>query len=372
MSLFWINALKNTFIMVSGIALLCSIISLPTTYLLVRYKTSGARIFYKLFTLPYIFPSYILAMAWIVLANPSVGWLNKFSPIHFNIYSLSGIIIVESSVLISLLFMNLKIAYEKVDPQLEQAARLCGSNAWQSFFYVTFPLVKKSYLSSLLTITLASLASFGVPAMLGPAGKIYVFTTALYSLIKTGTESSFNEAIKLTVMSLIPTLIIVLAVRKLEKSKTNILVNARRSISSFKNLSPSAHLMMILMLSFLTSVFVILPIATLFFASFQNSLSEISFSHLSLRAWIYVFNNLPQFWESLLHSFEVAIVSTLIVVFLSFTLSLLEKNAEKKQKTFLIKFFSLLETFFLFLYSTPDYTNYDSGAVAWVAARPTF
>ncbi|MBP7845534.1 MAG: iron ABC transporter permease [Proteobacteria bacterium] len=353
MNEFWLNVIQNTLLMILGVCALCSIIALPLSFALERYKIPFGEGIFRALTIPYVFPSYILAISWITLANPTVGWLNKILPFNLNIYSIWGIIFVESSVLMSLLFLNLRSALQKIDPTLEEAARLSGASAWQSFWLVTFPMIKKNFAGGLLSIALASLASFGVPAMLGQAGRIFVMTTSIYSLIKTGSESSFNEALVISSLTLIPTLLLVILVRRWDSSKSKNLASAKASRSEKKEAS-SLTLITTLSISFLVIfLMVILPVTTLILSSFQKSLSEISINNFSLRAWDYVLTTLPQFWNSFQNSIICALLSTLILVFLAFSLGLLNKHFEKKQNVLGRRIITIIETLLSFFYSIP-------------------
>jgi iron(III) transport system permease protein len=349
---FWQSVLLNTLLMVLGVCLLSTLIALPLSFFLERYELPGRERFFRLFSLPYVFPSYILAISWIILVNPSVGWLQGFSPVTLNIYSLVGIIFVESSVLMSILFLNLRSALERVDPAMEEAARLAGSS-WQSFRHITFPLIKKSFAGAIISIALASFASFGVPAMLGQAGKVYVLTTAIYSMIKTGSETSFDEALWVSLLAAIPTLILALLVRRWERSRTQSLASSKTSRQQRRPIGGLRKFLILTWAGLLLLVLVALPVFTLIFASFQKSLSGFSLRDLSLHSWEYVFLKLPQFWQSFGHSISLALTSTVLLLALSLALSLWQRRAQRNQQKSVLRFLGFFESLAFFLYSTP-------------------
>ena len=78
------------------------------------------------------------AIAWIYLANPSNGILKSLLP-WINIYSRTGLIFVMTAFFYTYILINLLSALEKIDPSLEEAARISGASSSQVFFRVTLP-----------------------------------------------------------------------------------------------------------------------------------------------------------------------------------------------------------------------------------------
>jgi iron(III) transport system permease protein len=54
-------------------------VAIPLAWLVSRTDLPGARLFRVLLVLPYVVPPYLGAIAWINLANPTVGWLNRLA-----------------------------------------------------------------------------------------------------------------------------------------------------------------------------------------------------------------------------------------------------------------------------------------------------
>jgi iron(III) transport system permease protein len=81
-----------------------------------------------------------------------------------------------------------------MDPGLEEASRLHGAGLLETWRRITWPALKRPLLRSAILSFLGSIASFGVPAMLGAPSGIQVFTTAIYSLSKQADAKSLAEA----------------------------------------------------------------------------------------------------------------------------------------------------------------------------------
>lgn len=182
-----LRALGNTlFISISAVAF-SALIAIPSAWLVTRTDVPARRRLRALLLLPYVVPPYLGAIAWINLCNPSVGWLNRaLGAGVFNIYSLGGIIWVESLFLYTFIYLNCVAAMENTDASFEEAARVSGAAPLQVLFTITLPLIRPAILSGAFLVFAAAAASFGVPALVGDPGHVQVLTTQIYSSVKTG------------------------------------------------------------------------------------------------------------------------------------------------------------------------------------------
>ena len=79
---------------------------------------------------------------------------------------------------------------KNIDSSLEEAARLFGASGFKVFTDISLPLLWHNIKSSALLVFLASAASFGVPALIGSPGGIYLLTTRIYMFQKMGSLMS--------------------------------------------------------------------------------------------------------------------------------------------------------------------------------------
>jgi iron(III) transport system permease protein len=133
-------------------------------------------------------PSFIGAIAWIMLLGPRAGkinviisnifGLNKF----FNIFSFAGIVFVSSLFLYPLVFFPVVSALDNMDASFEDSARILGANKIRTLISVTFPMVIPSIFSGMILVFLHSFVLFGVPAFLGMPAGVFVVSTKIYHL----------------------------------------------------------------------------------------------------------------------------------------------------------------------------------------------
>ncbi|MFC2500300.1 MAG: ABC transporter permease, partial [Selenomonas noxia] len=144
----------------------------------------------SMFLVPFMLPSFIGALAWKMLLSPNAGFINQFFIDHFgftgpifNIYSYYGISGVEIMYLFPFVFIQVCGALERMDPTLEESARISGAGLFTITRKITIPLVLPSILSGALLIMLYSMAHFGTVAVLGIENGIYNIPTLIYERI---------------------------------------------------------------------------------------------------------------------------------------------------------------------------------------------
>jgi iron(III) transport system permease protein len=134
-----------------------------------------------------------------MLLGPKAGILNSFvMPITgaplLNIFSMQGMILVESFLWIPIVFLLMSTPFRSMDPSLEEAATTAGSTGWQVFRKVTFPLALPSVLAVLILTFIRSLEAFEIPALIGIPAGIEVLTTKIYLQIRGGLLPRYGEA----------------------------------------------------------------------------------------------------------------------------------------------------------------------------------
>lgn len=186
-----IPAFRNSILLALSVTLFSGLLGLIFAWAVERTDFPGRTKLQALLTLPYTIPAYLLAMAWIVLANPQVGWLRHWLP---GIYGMPGMIFLETTVAFTFVFLELRSGFSRLDPALEEAARISGASPFAVFRKISFPLLLPSLLQGSTLAFLYSLASFGVPALLGLPKKTFVLTTLIYFQLKQGNIAALKTA----------------------------------------------------------------------------------------------------------------------------------------------------------------------------------
>ncbi|MEX2451545.1 MAG: iron ABC transporter permease [Rhodospirillales bacterium] len=152
-----------------------------------RTNTPFKKMFVILALIPFIIPGILNTISWILLLNPRTGMVNvllqellniRTGP--FNIYSLSGMIWVESIHHYPLAFLLMSAAFRNMDTSMEEASLVAGAGNLKTFRHVTLPLVRPALFSVALLIFIQAIEAFEVPALLGIPAKISVFTSKIF------------------------------------------------------------------------------------------------------------------------------------------------------------------------------------------------
>ncbi|GHV44946.1 iron ABC transporter permease [Synergistales bacterium] len=184
------QALINSLIISTGTTIGSTIVGTFFAWLVTRTDLPYKGFMKAMFLVPFMLPSFIGAMAWKMLLSPRAGFINRFfmqnlgfdGPI-FNIYSYAGIILVEIMYLFPFVFIQVCGALERMDPTLEESARISGAGLFTITRKITIPLVLPSILSGALLIMLYSMAHFGTVAVLGIENGIFNIPTLIYQRI---------------------------------------------------------------------------------------------------------------------------------------------------------------------------------------------
>ena len=131
-------------------------------------------------------PFILYTIGWLLLlgkAGPINYWLkilfNQTSPV-IDVYSLLGMILIESLLWSPFVFLMLAAAFRSMDPSLEEASSVCGARLWQTLRRVSLRLMLPAFFSVLLLIFIRTFESFEIPALVGLPGDIRVLTTSIY------------------------------------------------------------------------------------------------------------------------------------------------------------------------------------------------
>ncbi|MBZ4210198.1 MAG: iron ABC transporter permease [Comamonadaceae bacterium] len=227
------KALLNSLVLSAGVTITGTIVGTFFAWLVTRTDLPFKKTMKLLFLVPFMLPAFIGALAWKMLLSPRAGYINRFfidvlgfdGPI-FDIYTYAGIILVETMYLFPFVFIQVSGALERMDPTLEESARISGADLFTITRKITIPLVLPSILSGSLLIMLYSMAHFGTVAVLGVETGIYNIPTLIYEKIhqSAGSFDSIRSATVLaTVLVLTAALILWLQNRILSKGRYQII-----------------------------------------------------------------------------------------------------------------------------------------------------
>jgi iron(III) transport system permease protein len=150
------------------------LLALPLAWGGARIQMPGKRLIRMGLLVAFVTPSYLGAVAWILLAGPRAGWINRAWMFvtgaeqgPFNVYSFSGIVFISALYAIPYIFIYVSDGLSGVSTEMEDAARMLGAGPVRVALIVTLPLVAPAIFNGCLIVFLDTIALFGTPAVLG-------------------------------------------------------------------------------------------------------------------------------------------------------------------------------------------------------------
>lgn len=185
---FFYRPLVNTLIISFGLSFLALLIGGALAWLVVRTDMPLKETISNWAVVPYILPSWTLALAWISLfKNDRIGGekgivsaLTGFEPSDWFAYGLFPITVTLALHYFPFAFLLIGGALRNIDAQLEESASLVGAGRLAIIRRITIPLIVPSIMAAFLLSFARGLGTFGTPAFLGGPVREFVLSTSLY------------------------------------------------------------------------------------------------------------------------------------------------------------------------------------------------
>jgi len=176
----------NTFYFSIGSALFATLLGGSIAWVVVRTDSPLRGLGYFTAFASFGTPFILYTIGWLLLlgkAGPINYWLktllDQTGPV-INVYSMFGMILIESLLWSPFVFLMLAAAFRSMDPSLEEASAACGARVWQTMRRISLRLMLPAFFSVMLLIFIRTFESFEIPALVGLPGDIRVLTTSIY------------------------------------------------------------------------------------------------------------------------------------------------------------------------------------------------
>ncbi len=324
------TALVNTFKLSFMVMLLSLVITFPLAWLVGRTDLPGKGAFRTMLVATYMIPPYVGAIAWTQLLNPSVGYVNvilqhvfELAQSPFNIYSMGGLVWVLTLFYSPFAFITISRALEKMDPTLEEAARISGASPLRTLWDITLPLMFPSILAGGLLVFIAAGSCFGIPSIVGMPAKIEVLTTRIVTYVYMGDAKGIRDATALAVSLMLVANTLLFAMTAMLGRKDYTTIAGKSTRPNLVELGSWRYVAVGLLCAY-GFISVVLPIGSIFLTSLIRSMSRpITLSNLTFEHWLPVVQS-SQYLEPIYNSFvtgaAAATLSTVVALFVSYLL----------------------------------------------------
>ncbi len=201
---------SNTLIFAGGSTVFGIFMAAALAWLVERTNIPGKIWIYAGVPMTLAMPGMLQSMAWVLLASPRIGFINKglmdvfgLTEAPFNIYSMTGMIFIEGLRVVPTAFLMLVPLLRSMDPTLEEAAAMSGARPASALRKVTVGLMLPGLIAVAIYQFTSALEGFEVPGILGLPAGIYVFSTKIYTVLYSTTSiPAYGEANALAMLYL--------------------------------------------------------------------------------------------------------------------------------------------------------------------------
>ena len=264
----------NTLSVSFAATLMALVIGFIMAWILTRTNVPGRLLFEQLMAVPYYLTPLLGALAWSMLGSPESGFINQFwralggSGHVIDINTPYGIAWVMALFEGSVAFVMIGAVMKSMDPALEEASQVIGASRLGTMLRVTLPLVIPGVLGAAIFVFAEMLGSFAVALVLGTPNRYYVITTAIYQLIQQYPPRIQIAAAMGTSLFAVMFLMLFLY-RRIVTAGSYVTITGKAFRPRVADVGRLRYLLFGVCLFYL-AVSVVLPIATLLFASVQK------------------------------------------------------------------------------------------------------
>lgn len=228
---FW-NALANTVCFTIGAVFIEVALGLFLATLINKISV-GLGVIRTLLMLPLMVSGIVVSLMWKILLDPTLGIINyviqllgfKASPFLGGVTTaMPSIILIDVWWQTAYIFIILTAGIKSLPVEPFEAAKVDGANSWQSFWYLTLPMVKPVLLVAIIFRTIDCLKVFAI--IYGTTGGGPGQVTEAIQTLAYRTAFSFLEMSRgmtlMVIFSVMIMAVILLYVKVINKDDTNV------------------------------------------------------------------------------------------------------------------------------------------------------
>jgi len=179
----WVSALSTVVILPFGLAL---------AWALARRDWPGKSIVETFVSLPLVMPPVATGLILLQMFGrhgPIGGFLHDKLDLDI-IFTWRAVLLALGVMSFPLLVRSARVAFEEVNPRLEQIARTLGASQWRVFFTITVPLAARGIIAGMILAFARALGEFGATIMIAGniPGKTSTLSLAIFSEVQLGQD----------------------------------------------------------------------------------------------------------------------------------------------------------------------------------------
>ena len=213
-----VSALKLS-LMTSTLSMLIAIVTgTPLAFVLARRKFTGKAFLELVIDLPVVLPPSVAGIALLIAFGRQGVFGSLLSSIGLTLpFTTTAVVLAQTFVSAPLFVRAARIGFAEIEHQIVEAAYVEGSNEWQLFRYLMFPLAGRAVLSGAILAWTRAIGEFGATILF--AGNLEGVTQTMPLAIYLGLERSLGIALALSTVLVFVSFLLLLITRRLEDHK---------------------------------------------------------------------------------------------------------------------------------------------------------
>jgi len=179
-----------------GVATLSTLAILPggvaLGWLLARRQWPGKSLVETIVALPLVIPPVATGLILLKLfgrRGPLGGWIERTFGWEI-VFTWKAVVIATAVMSFPLLVRTARVAFEGVNPRLEQVARTLGAGPWRVWGTITLPLAARGLVAGAVLAFARALGEFGATVMVAGfiPGQTVTLSLSIYQLVQLGRD----------------------------------------------------------------------------------------------------------------------------------------------------------------------------------------
>lgn len=165
---------------------------LAVAWLLARRSWRGKSLVETLVALPLVMPPVATGLILLYVLGrrgPVGGWLHRTFDLDV-VFTWRAVVVAMMVMSFPLLVRAARVAFEEVDPRLEQIARTLGARDSRVFLTITLPLGARGIVSGMLLAFARAIGEFGATILVAGniPGRTTTLSVAIYNFVQLGRD----------------------------------------------------------------------------------------------------------------------------------------------------------------------------------------
>lgn len=210
-----LSALRLSLLTSTFSVLIAIVTGTPLAFVLARRKFAGKALLELVIDLPIVLPPSVAGIALLIAFGRQGVFGASLHAMGITLpFTTTAVVLAQTFVSAPLFVRAARIGFAEIDHQIVEAAYVEGSNEWQLFRYLMFPLAGRAILGGAVLAWTRAIGEFGATILF--AGNLEGVTQTMPLAIYLGLERSLGVALALSTVLVFVSFLLLLVTRRLE------------------------------------------------------------------------------------------------------------------------------------------------------------